>query len=1208
MPRARSGWLRRLLIVIAAIAALLVAVIAVAPLFVDVHFVKQAIERRISEVAGGEVRYESLDVALFPQPHAEVHNATIRIPGALDGRIGRLEIRIALWPLLSGKVRPVAVDIGEPVLEVTIEPGGGGGGDPLATYRAALGPLVDALVHQAKGVSLGITDGKLDILYAKQRVLSLSGLAAQAQVAAGAIDASASASADLWRTLDARLKIVPGSLAATGQVQVGGLRLAEVLQATGLQGEVRVLSAAIDATVDAETDGRESVRTVLTGTAPGITVARGARTLELGAVRAALDARRDGAALTLSLTQLQLGELVPAATGALRAKPDGAMPSVELQVPALDLARLRSALLAIAGDVGGVRATLAFIPTGAAQGLTAIASGGDFASLAALGSIRAETRLAAAALDLPAQGIALTAVAGRLVLAEGKLRGSELAGTIGRSTFTRGTLAVDLAPAAALRGIGAAIDADLTEALAIVRRLIGKREPRALADVESLQGRASGHIAYEAAGRQPRVAVALDRIRGTGRHRGMPLPVTVKAGALRYEHDRVAVSGLTGHVGRSSIQAGTLDLALSATVVRAASGEAVVDLDEFYPWLKTIQALQRPTSAIPSATGTVAVRLVRLAGPLDGTGVLDYEAVLRPQQVRFAGPVLPAPLTVVGGEVRLTPHAVALDRFDGSMLDARVVASGSVLDYDSAQPRFEFALTDGRVGERGLDWARTQWQLPARAMPRSPITLATGRLQRSGGADAPLLAQGTLGLAGGVSAQFDLTSQPGHLDLRRLTMKDPDTDSTLTLKWARSAAEVAFRGHFDNRTLARVLAEPPEGQGALRGDFRATIDLAEPLRSSANGSLEGERIDALERWGIPVTIDRVRLEVVGDVVHVRESALAVAGERLAVTGAITRQAKTFGLDLRVTADTIDAERLLGAFPRDRAKPAGGAWNLPVDGRVSVDAKSVAYRAHTLSPLSGVVTLAPERIVADVKEARLCGIALPLNAVIVPGQVDLTGAIRVRAQPLVETAACLFGDHIAMTGTLDGDVELSASGPADQLARTAHGTFRFTGRNGRFQKAPGLARILALEPIAVTLQGRPGDVMAQGLDYSELVVAGTFQGLRANVTTGTLNAAAIALAMTGEVDFAARRLDMHGIVAPLGRVQSVLQHVPVIGQIVEARAIGVPMTVRGDLRDPTVVPLGPAAIGQSLVNLLGAVVKMPVDLFDPLVGGFKRAPE
>ena len=63
----------------------------------------------------------------------------------------------------------------------------------------------------------------------------------------------------------------------------------------------------------------------------------------------------------------------------------------------------------------------------------------------------------------------------------------------------------------------------------------------------------------------------------------------------------------------------------------------------------------------------------------------------------------------------------------------------------------------------------------------------------------------------------------------------------------------------------------------------------------------------------------------------------------------------------------------------------------------------------------------------------------------------------------------------------------------------------------------------------------------------------------------------------------------------------------MGQIFGARVVGVPVSITGDMHDPRVVPLGPAAIGQSLVNLMGAVVKAPVDLFDPFVGRVQRAP-
>ena len=163
----------------------------------------------------------------------------------------------------------------------------------------------------------------------------------------------------------------------------------------------------------------------------------------------------------------------------------------------------------------------------------------------------------------------MTGGAGRFVLADGTLRGSELAGAIGKSTFTGGTLAVDLIPDAALRKLEAAVDADLAGTLPIVRRLVGRPEPAALANVESLRGRASGTVAYETDRRRAHVAVDLSRVQGNARYRGVPLPIEVTGGAVRYAGDRLDVRRLDGTLGRSQVRAGAMELALGRGAHRA---------------------------------------------------------------------------------------------------------------------------------------------------------------------------------------------------------------------------------------------------------------------------------------------------------------------------------------------------------------------------------------------------------------------------------------------------------------------------------------------------------------------------------------------------------------------------------------------------------------------------------------------------------------
>jgi hypothetical protein len=80
-----------------------------------------------------------------------------------------------------------------------------------------------------------------------------------------------------------------------------------------------------------------------------------------------------------------------------------------------------------------------------------------------------------------------------------------------------------------------------------------------------------------------------------------------------------------------------------------------------------------------------------------------------------------------------------------------------------------------------------------------------------------------------------------------------------------------------------------------------------------------------------------------------------------------------------------------------------------------------------------------------------------------------------------------------------------------------------------------------------------------------------------------------------------------VVAPFGNVHNVVKRVPLVGRVLGTRVVGVPVSVTGNLHDPRVVPLGPAAIGQTAVNLMEALIQAPIELLDPFVERRERAP-
>jgi len=97
---------------------------------------------------------------------------------------------------------------------------------------------------------------------------------------------------------------------------------------------------------------------------------------------------------------------------------------------------------------------------------------------------------------------------------------------------------------------------------------------------------------------------------------------------------------------------------------------------------------------------------------------------------------------------------------------------------------------------------------------------------------------------------------------------------------------------------------------------------------------------------------------------------------------------------------------------------------------------------------------------------------------------------------------------------------------------------------------------------------------------------------------TVDAPSMGIAATGEVDFIRREEDLKVLVSPFGTVDAVVRKIPVVGYILGGTLVTIPVAVRGDINDPKVTPLEPAAVGEELLGIVGRTLKAPVHIISP----------
>ena len=172
-------------------------------------------------------------------------------------------------------------------------------------------------------------------------------------------------------------------------------------------------------------------------------------------------------------------------------------------------------------------------------------------------------------------------------------------------------------------------------------------------------------------------------------------------------------------------------------------------------------------------------------------------------------------------------------------------------------------------------------------------------------------------------------------------------------------------------------------------------------------------------------------------------------------------------------------------------------------------------------------------------------------------------------------------------------------------RSLRGPVDIEMKDGRIRQLTSLSRVLEFLNVTDLLRGKFPDFRKEGFAYRTFVVRGEAKDGKFALREAMLDAPSMQLVASGEVDILTREADIKVLVAPLGTVDAIVRRVPVLGYILGGSLLSVPVTVKGDLRDPKVTPMDPGEVGAGVLGIFERTLKSPVHIISPFFPGKEK---
>jgi len=1194
----------RLAIILSAlVAAVLVIVVLGAwllPRLIDSQLIRDKIGSQFAIRSQGSLRFGKITILWFPRPSVVVENAEIAFGDQTRAAIRTVKIYPSMFYLLIGRWVPRQALLEQAQLrmrmaERTAKP------INLEELESQIHTALAVLTSHSLAQRIDVSDGSAEISIGDHPALVLENVAAQTVGSSAELRFQLSARSNLCERLKIEGWASPQDLTSRFDIGVYRLKIKESLKLLALPIADYLQTGEASLDVKMAATGLRKLKASIDGSIGPLVLARHGGTANFEAKRLKGGISYEGGALQADVEQLDLGTPRLQASGMLKVLADSF--SASFKVRDGDIAQIRELALQMSDNPEGIKSTLRFVPAGTITEMNFHSASRSFAEMASIKNIELDGTVRNGKIRIPGPDLELTNVSASVRITDNILEGKDISANLGMAKGWNGKLRLGLAGETAPFHLDMSVNTGAPELRALLLKIVTDESFRKqLLQVQNVEGELSGRLILGETldAIVPLVAVSQADISAT--YAPVPFPITIRGGRFNYDQRIMRLENARATVGRSSF------VGLNVTwhhdgsrQIEVDSGRVSLDLQQADTLLRSFNDLRAIFTKFQSVRGQLELQKLKLAGAYDDLAGWVVASTGSFSQVEMQHADFPervslsrAKFAIEQGRVRFSDAAV-------TMSDAAFIAGGTFEYKQGRAIQFE-TRGSASVGSHMTQWFSRYLELPDVVKLRSPLTVAAGRLSWRASGDLSFAGQVTV--ASGPQLSVEAVKDPNSLALKNLTIDDGGRRARMNLQLAPDQLDLSFSGELRNQTIDKLFVSFPTQALSLQGDIRVTAALADPITVTARGQLSGSNLSI--PWGTDKTlVEKFRIEADGNSVAIRSADLRWGQSQLTASGKVSVAKELLRVDLDVTADQLDWERLqrsLGGTGNQRQPTKTGDWSIPaVEGTIRLKTERFGFDGFNLTSLAATADISSSAIRTEIHRADVCGIQATGRVDVADQDISLDLQLSATDAPLGPTSVCLSNRQSDISGTYSLAAHIAGRGDRERLRSVLKGDFQLSARDGEFVRAEGVDAAFDYLNGSGDFAVNFPDLNRQAFPYRLLSIKGRIDGEVLAADEVIVQSSLLDFNGHGEVDLARKQIDAKALIAVLKPVNDVIRRIPLVGALLGGSIVGIPVRVTGSLERPDVSYLSPSDVGMELLNVPMRLLGLPlgaIRLFSP----------